>query len=123
MRAFLNLGHTAGHALESATGYARYTHGEAVALGLKGSIALSRARGLYSAGDADRALALVRRLVVASPGPLSAPEKSVALAAMSKDKKARAGRVRFVFLRSGAVPLLDAASAEEQVAAIEAALA
>jgi 3-dehydroquinate synthetase len=123
LRAFLNLGHTAGHALESATGYARYTHGEAVALGLKASIVLSRKRGLLTQVDAERALSLVRRLQVESKGPLSAGEKSLALAAMAKDKKARAGRVRFVFLRSGKTPLLDAASAEEQVAAIEAALA
>ncbi len=123
LRAFLNLGHTAGHALESATGYSRYTHGEAVALGLKASVALSRARGLFSEADADRALALVRRLRVASPGPLSPAERSAALAAMAKDKKARAGKVRFVFLRSGAPPLLDVASAEEQAAAIDAALA
>ena len=123
LRAFLNLGHTAGHALESATGYARYTHGEAVALGLKASIQLSRGRGLFSEVDADRALALVRRLHVSSPGPLSPLEKSAALAAMAKDKKARAGKVRFVFLRSGLPPLLDAATAEEQAAAIDAALA
>src|SRR5205085_1406541 len=38
-RAFLNLGHTVGHALENATGYARFTHGEAVALGLRGALA------------------------------------------------------------------------------------
>ena len=123
LRAFLNLGHTTGHALESATGYGRYTHGEAVALGLKAAIVLSRARGLFAPADAERALALVRRLQISQPGPLSPGERSAALAAMAKDKKARAGRVRFVFLRSGAPPLLDAATAEEQVAAVEAALA
>jgi 3-dehydroquinate synthetase len=123
LRAFLNLGHTAGHALEAATHYTRYTHGEAVALGLKATIALSQERGLFSAPDAARARSLVQRLQVAAQGPLSPAERAAALGAMAKDKKARAGKVRFVFLRSGEKPLLDAASAEEQSRALDAALA
>ncbi|HZX92970.1 MAG TPA: 3-dehydroquinate synthase family protein, partial [Myxococcales bacterium] len=55
-RAFLNLGHTVGHALEAATGYERFAHGEAVALGLRGMLALSE-----TMPDRARAEALVAR--------------------------------------------------------------
>ena len=126
LRAFLNLGHTVGHALETATAYRRFTHGEAVALGLRGAIALSRARGLYAEADAERALALARRLQIGGPlgaARLGPPERAQALEAMARDKKARAGKVRFVLLRSGALPVLEAATQGEQALALDAALA
>jgi 3-dehydroquinate synthetase len=100
-RAFLNLGHTVGHALEAATHYSRFTHGEAVALGLRGMLELCP-----SMPDRERALKLARRLRVAAPLALDADERELALRAMTRDKKARAGKVRFVLLEKIGAPVL-----------------
>jgi len=64
-RAALNLGHTLGHALEAATSYRRFLHGEAVAWGLLAAASLARRRELLSTTAADQLVAAVRAL-----GPL-----------------------------------------------------
>jgi 3-dehydroquinate synthase len=64
-RAALNLGHTLGHALEAATSYRRFLHGEAVAWGILGATRLARRRELLSGAAADRLVAAVAAL-----GPL-----------------------------------------------------
>lgn len=107
-RAFLNLGHTVGHALEAATLYSRFTHGEAVALGLRGTLALSG-----EMPDRERAERLVARLRVEARAALDAGERAAALQAMTRDKKARAGKLRFVVLeRIGAPALREVTPAE-----------
>jgi 3-dehydroquinate synthase len=98
-RALLNLGHTFGHAVEQVAGYGTYLHGEAVAVGLCAAARLSRDLGLLDAAAVARVDAAVaahglpKRLV--APLPLDA-----LLAAMARDKKVRAGRLRFVVLES-----------------------
>jgi len=91
-RQVLNLGHTVGHAIETATGYTRYRHGEAVGLGLLASLSLS---------DRPRLRAEVAELLVARGLPTRlGPEvdrDAVALA-VGRDKKRRGGRVGFVLL-------------------------
>jgi 3-dehydroquinate synthase len=58
-RAALNLGHTLGHALEAATGYRHFLHGEAVAWGLRAAARLARRRGILSdAGEGRLGAAL-----------------------------------------------------------------
>lgn len=94
-RAILNFGHTIGHALESFTGYERFLHGEAVAIGMVLAAALSAGRGLCSTEDLGRIEGLVRR--VGLPWRLPddvAPEDLVA--GMALDKKSHAGKIRFV---------------------------
>jgi 3-dehydroquinate synthetase len=116
-RAFLNFGHTVGHALEAATQYARFTHGEAVALGLKAALAIS------PLPEKSRALKLVERLQVEPARSLDADQREAALQAMTRDKKARGGRVRFVVLDALGSPRLTELSPADCARALEEALA
>jgi 3-dehydroquinate synthetase len=116
-RAFLNLGHTVGHALEAATHYSRFTHGEAVALGLRGMLELSE-----SMPDRARAEALVSRLRVEAPTQLDADEREAALQAMARDKKARQGKLRFVVLEKIGQPVLREVDSVECARALSASL-
>jgi 3-dehydroquinate synthase len=98
-RALLNLGHTFGHAIEQVTGYGAYLHGEAVAVGLAAAARLSRELGLIGASDVGRIDAVLTAHGL--PTRLRAPLPWTALReAMGRDKKVRAGRLRFVVLES-----------------------
>ncbi len=92
-RAILNVGHTVGHALEALTGYVRYRHGDAVAIGNVYEARLSAVLGLASDDLAGRVEALERRLgLPVDPDPF---DPDAALVAMRGDKKAVGGRLRF----------------------------
>jgi shikimate kinase/3-dehydroquinate synthase len=92
-RQALNLGHTVAHAIETATGYARYRHGEAVGLGLLAALRLSGQKQLRS---------LVRELLIAHGLPVELEGASVeaVLEASGRDKKRLGGSVPFVLLRA-----------------------
>jgi shikimate kinase / 3-dehydroquinate synthase len=92
-RQILNLGHTVGHAIEAATAYRRYRHGEAVAVGLLCALRLSGQEELRRQ---------VAELLAARGLPLSFSGASVSdvLAAVARDKKRRAGRVQFVLVEA-----------------------
>jgi 3-dehydroquinate synthase len=97
-RALLNLGHTFGHAIEQVTGYGAYLHGEAVAIGLAAAARLSLKLGLIDSA----AVARTDRVLAAHglPVRLRAPLPLAGLmAATARDKKVRAGALRFVVLR------------------------
>ncbi|AHF93075.1 3-dehydroquinate synthase [Opitutaceae bacterium TAV5] len=98
-RALLNLGHTFGHAIEQVTGYGAYLHGEAVAIGLCAAARLSRHLGYLD----DAAVARVEKVVDAHALPVRLREPlpvDALAAAMARDKKVRAGALRFVVLRA-----------------------
>ncbi|WP_414661977.1 3-dehydroquinate synthase [Horticoccus sp. 23ND18S-11] len=98
-RALLNLGHTFGHAIENIAGYGSYLHGEAVAIGLCAAARLSQKLGYIAPADVAR----VERVVAAHrlPVRLNTPLAwSDLLAAMTRDKKVRAGGLRFVVMKS-----------------------
>ena len=95
-RTILNYGHTIGHGLEAAAGYAGLLHGEAVALGMSGAARIAVRLGMLAPKLAQRQDALLARFGL----PLCAPgiDAQKALAAMALDKKAQAGAVRWVLL-------------------------
>jgi 3-dehydroquinate synthase len=97
-RALLNLGHTFGHAIETATGFGPWLHGEAVAAGMVMAAGLSARAGLLASGDAQRIEALIARAGLPTRGPKLPPERWRELIAL--DKKSAAGRVRFVLLEA-----------------------
>ncbi len=95
-RALLNLGHTFGHAIESATGYVDWQHGEAVGAGMLIAAEMSQRLGNLDASVVARLRALLQRAGL----PVTAPRIGAARAFhyMSVDKKVHAGRVRLVLL-------------------------
>jgi 3-dehydroquinate synthase len=96
-RALLNLGHTFGHAIESATGYREWLHGEAVGAGLLMAAAMSSECGLLAASEVERVRRLVERAGL--PTRVASVSPGVALEHMRIDKKVLGGRVRLVLLR------------------------
>ena len=117
-RALLNLGHTFGHALESATAYQEWLHGEAVGAGLVMAAALSRECGLLSPTEAGRIVRLIERAGL--PTRVASVTPAAALEHMRIDKKVLGGRLRLVLLRGIGAALL---SADYPTAALERTLA
>jgi 3-dehydroquinate synthase len=95
-RALLNFGHTLGHALEAVSGYGRWSHGEAVAMGMIFSARLSQRVLEFPAEELDRLMALLLREGL----PVRAPdgEWAVIRKAMALDKKSISGVPQFVLL-------------------------
>jgi 3-dehydroquinate synthase len=96
-RALLNLGHTFGHAIESATAYRQWLHGEAVGAGLVMAASMSAACGYLDAAQAERVQRLIERAGL--PTHIAAVTPEVALEHMRIDKKVLGGRLRLVLLR------------------------
>jgi shikimate kinase / 3-dehydroquinate synthase len=92
-RQVLNLGHTVGHAIEAATGYTRYRHGEAVALGLLVALRLSGREPLR---------AEVAELMAAHgvPQTFTGATTDEVLELVERDKKRSGGRVPFVLVEA-----------------------
>jgi 3-dehydroquinate synthase len=98
IRALLNLGHTFGHAIETASGYGAWLHGEAVAAGMVVAADMSTRLGWLSVAERDRAVSLLTRFGLPVEAPRIGGAQAVAL--MGMDKKVLEGRVRLILLRS-----------------------
>ncbi len=115
-RAWLNLGHTFGHALELISGFT-LRHGEAVGIGLVAAAALSARLGLCAADLPDR----IRRVIVRHGLPARYPgDPRQILAAMGTDKKRRGRDLRFVVMRELGRVTVTAAAATDVLEALAA---
>ena len=127
VRALLNLGHTFAHGLEAACGYGGgLLHGEAVAVGMVLAFDLSVRLGLCPAVDADRVrahLAAVGLPVTLGGIKATGFDLDALLSAMGHDKKAQAGRPRFVLTRGIGRAFAGAEVAPAEFAAVLAAAA
>jgi 3-dehydroquinate synthase len=118
LRACLNYGHTFGHAFEALGDYELLLHGEAVASGMRCAMQLARRLGRVDDAVVARQEALLEKLgLKLDPPEIDAQEL---LRAMHRDKKASAGRLRFVLPdRIGRVELVGDVSDEDVLAAVE----
>ncbi|MDY6982849.1 MAG: 3-dehydroquinate synthase [Pseudomonadota bacterium] len=98
IRAILNLGHTFGHAIETAMGYGEWLHGEAVATGMVMAADLSWRLGYITQDDAQA----IKALISAAGLPVIPPpiDEARFLDLMGKDKKADQGKMKFILLRA-----------------------
>ena len=98
VRAILNLGHTFGHAIETASGYGNWLHGEAVAAGMVQAAEMSKRLGWLSEHDYARSVALLKKLQLPTEPPHIGAQHAREL--MGMDKKVLGGKLRLVLLRS-----------------------
>jgi 3-dehydroquinate synthase len=97
-RALLNYGHTFGHAIEAATDYGAWLHGEAIAAGMVMAAELSLLMGQLKKTEVERVRDLLKRAGLPLAGPALAPERLMEM--MALDKKAAKGSTRFVVLEA-----------------------
>jgi 3-dehydroquinate synthase len=111
-RALLNFGHTFGHALETATAYERYRHGEAVAIGMVLAARLSELLGRLRVGTSERLVHLLEHLGL----PVALPDdidRERLLELMRLDKKNRADRIRLILLDEIGSAAIDTCPADD----------
>ena len=96
LRAILNFGHTIGHAIENSSGYGKFLHGEAIAIGQVAAAKLSQKILGLPSGDAER----IEQLFVAADLPVkikfNSRQRNKLFAAMKLDKKVSGGEIKFV---------------------------
>lgn len=98
IRTILNFGHTLGHAIEAASGYKGYSHGEAISIGMLCALDISRRLGLIRKDLLKRIEKLIRK--VGLPTKIKKVSLSKILEAHYRDKKFIAGKNRFVLIKA-----------------------
>ncbi len=112
-RALLNLGHTFGHAIESALGYGVWLHGEAVACGMALAAQLSVELGLLDAESCKRALKVIERAGLVTTMP-NIPSDEM-LDHMGRDKKNEGGTIRLILLRNIGEAIVEGTVSASQI--------
>ena len=106
-RAILNFGHTLGHAVEALTGFSRYLHGEAVAIGMAAACAIGEVIGATRPDVTQQVRGALADLGLSDRWPEDLSPHDV-LSSVQRDKKAVGGRPRFVLARDlGDVAVMD----------------
>lgn len=98
LRAILNFGHTFAHALETATGYKVWLHGEAVGFGMLMALDFSRELELLNSEQVDYATSIIRRAGLPLSPPAQVRDADQVLSLMAHDKKVTAGKLRLILL-------------------------
>lgn len=110
-RRLLNLGHTFGHAIEAATHYQIFRHGEAVFAGLRAILRLStHAAGL----DLESAVA-IDRVLAKAPLPASEIQVEQILSSLEHDKKRARGKLHWILLKAIGQPTIRSEIKEEWI--------
>jgi 3-dehydroquinate synthase len=112
LRMILNYGHTVGHALETATSYGIFKHGEAVAWGMIAAIGFGRELGLLRSDEAARLAAIIRQ--ISRLPSIEGISINRLWNALGRDKKFQSGGIRMIFIprlgEAQILPSIDPAS-------------
>ncbi|MEA4834415.1 MAG: 3-dehydroquinate synthase [Anaeromusa sp.] len=114
-RALLNFGHTMGHALESATGFAQYIHGEAVAIGMIGAAYLGELCGVTAPGTCERLERILKAIALPIRSTVCSAEQLAPL--LMHDKKVAEGTLHWVLLQEAGTALVTKQVTEADVLA------
>ena len=114
LRAILNYGHTIGHAIETATGYTRYLHGEAVAIGMYLEARLSQILKCIDERNVSGIKALIDSYGLPSEMP-DGIDRNELLASMQLDKKTVAGKLKFILPESIGTVRIETGVSEEDI--------
>lgn len=101
LRQILNFGHTYGHAVEKITKYKKYTHGEAIAIGMIFAIELAFKKGLISDEYKNQALDLINKFNLINHIPKFSLNNIINL--MLSDKKTKNGKINFILPSSKSI--------------------
>jgi len=119
VRAFLNFGHTVGHAVESVTRYSVYRHGEAIAIGMVAACLVGEELGITPASVTEEVTAALCEAGLPVGFPAGLDMRAIHQA-MLLDKKTHSGRLRFVLAESiGSVKVVDGVPPEAVERAIQ----
>jgi 3-dehydroquinate synthase len=105
IRAWLNYGHTIGHALEAATGYQTYLHGEAVAIGMHGAARIAHHLGILEQEALEQQQAVIAQYKL--PLHYTQVDPAAIEEAITLDKKNRGGKVRWILLDGIGTPRIE----------------